>query len=434
MDQRDEHIKRILVWFIVVIWFFPLVQSRLHLFEERMLHGAIEKNYNPIFIEKSWFEGRYQNFKEEYLNAQFGFRPFFIRLHNQLEFLLFGKVHAKYVVRGKEDYWFEYNYIKTYYGRDFIGDEKVSHRMKQMKAIQDSLARQYKTFIFVITASKGQFYPEYFPDSCQYPFTRTNYQAYSEQAKELGINFIDFNPPFQKLKNTSKHPLYTKNGIHWTYYGACLAADSLIHFIEKKRKIDLPELSWNSIKQELARNEDRDIELVLNFLFPFKQQVLSYPEVYYQKSAIEHKPSVMVIGDSYYWSLYNLEIFNAFSKHQFWYYYYNIYESQVNGTVIATDSILKKALRDFDVVILLGTDVNLYNLGWGFIESSGKVLENEAITTIDFGQKVQNLIAYIKTDSSWYKEIINKATINRISVDSMLTLDAIWITNQNEKK
>lgn len=64
--------------------------------------------------------------------------------------------------------------------------------------------------LLVFAASKGQFYPEYFPDSSNVVRTTTNYERHLKLANELGINFIDFNAYFYKIK-TLHHIHYIQN-------------------------------------------------------------------------------------------------------------------------------------------------------------------------------------------------------------------------------
>ncbi len=432
MKNQEEHIKKYLVWFLLGIWFIPWLQGDFHFIHEARLHGAIETKYNPILDEKAWIEGRFQKYKEDYLNSEFGFRPYFIKLNNQFAYSVLGNVHAKYIVQGKDGYLFEYNYIKAFYGRDFIGENQIDLCLRKVKKIQDSLAQHGKTFLFVVTASKGQYCSEFFPDSSNYAKSISNYEVFSERAKALGINYIDFNSYFLDLKKNATYPLYSKYGVHWTNYGACIAADSIIHYLEQKRNVDMPELFWDSIQYEPARKDDRDIELALNLIFPMKTQMLAYPKVHYESADGKQKPSVMVIADSYYWSLFNLKIFNSFSKNQFWYYYSKIYEDGINGFKMANDTRLKQALDDFDVVLLMGADINLYNIGWGFIDNAEQVLDHNPHLGLEFQQKLENLKAYIPTDSSWIRDVRRKAIDNGISVDSMVTLDAIWILEHDK--
>ena len=215
---KSIDLKKYLFRMLMVLLFVPWIQASFKLVKVKDLKGAVEKTYNPVLNDRNWFEGRFQNQKEHYLNNEFGFRPSFVRLHNQIDFYLFDKLHANSVIRGKENYLYEYNYIKTYYGLDFIGADSIQNRMKQIKVIQDSLQARNKLFLLVFAASKGQFYPEYFPDSSIRDKKTTNYEMHIKYAAETGVNFIDFNSWILSMKNNAPYPLYTKYGIHWSYY------------------------------------------------------------------------------------------------------------------------------------------------------------------------------------------------------------------------
>ena len=40
----------------------------------------------------------------------------------------------------------------------------------------------------------------------------------------------------------------------------------------------------------------------------------------------------------------------------------------------------------------------------------------------------------MKTDKKWMEQIEKKAVLNKISVDSMIVLDAIWLIQNENKK
>ncbi len=107
---------------------------------------------------------------------------------------------------------------------------------------------------------------------------KTNYGYHIKLAKEFDIHFIDFNKYFIKNKTTSKYPLYPKYGCHWSYYGAYLAADSIIKYIEKERHIDMPDLYCNDIKLEAAQGFDYDAGKGMNLLFNFTDDTLAHPD------------------------------------------------------------------------------------------------------------------------------------------------------------
>jgi hypothetical protein len=81
----------------------------------------------------------------------------------------------------------------------------------------------------------------------------------------------------------------------------------------------------------------------------------------------------------------------------------------------------------------MATEATLPDLGWGFIENTYdhfKGVERQTIPDAEFQKKVNDLRNYIKTDKEWMKHIEQKATENQVSVDSMITLDAIWQVRQ----
>ena len=130
MDNKAHIIKNILFSAVVLLMSLPIIQSKLELFEIEPLHGAITKLEEPHFTISSWLDGSYQKKQQDYLNENFGFRDVFVRLHNDLDFRLYNEINAKNVILGKDNYLFEENYILTYKGLDFIGEQKIEKKGK----------------------------------------------------------------------------------------------------------------------------------------------------------------------------------------------------------------------------------------------------------------------------------------------------------------
>lgn len=158
--MNTTNVKKYLFGMIMIILFIPCIQHSLHLVGEKSLRGAV--NYAPdiSFEKKEWFQGKYQEEKEKYLNDGFGFRSFFVRLNNQIRYSLFNKANANGVIIGKENYLYEENYIKAYYGQDFIGKEKIEERFIQLKFIQDTLQKLNKSLLLVYASGKASFFSE----------------------------------------------------------------------------------------------------------------------------------------------------------------------------------------------------------------------------------------------------------------------------------
>lgn len=429
MKDKSIKIKRVLLFIILVVLIAPFFQAKFNIIKLTPLKGAITEPEKKYFNVKEWFSGNYQEQEEKYLNETFGFRSLFIKINNQIAFTLFNQAKANGVIIGKKNYLFEENYIKAYYGDDYIGYDSIKHRMQYLKYIQDTLTKLNKNIILVFAAGKGSFYPEYFPEKYITEKKRTNYETHVELAHQLGVSYIDFNKYFIENKSKTPNPLYPQYGIHWSYYGMCLAADSIVRFIENTRNIDLPNLYWNEIEIAQPKESDYDIADGMNILCKLKSFNMAYPKIQIQSDSGKTKPSVLVVSDSYYWGMFNFGISNAFTNSHFWFYNKQIYPDSYQSPIETSQIYLKDEIAKHDVIIIMATEATLPDFGWGFIENTYnffKGIESTAEFDAEFQTKILNLRNYIRTDKKWMEQIEKKAAINDVSVDSMITLDAIW--------
>ncbi len=435
--MRTVFKKNILLLVFVVLLVIPALQNYSKIFEEEPLKGAIVPAPDTILTPCSWFSGRFQLIREKYLNEHFGFRNFFVRINNQIAFSLYNIAKANGVIIGKENYLYEEGYINAYYGRDFIGMDSIAHRIKQLKFIQDTLSKLNKNLIVIFAAGKGSFYPEYFPENLKSEKGLTNYNCHVKLAKEQGLNFIDFNKYFIENKSISKYPLYPQYGIHWSSYSTCLVADSIIQYIEKLRNIDMPNLFWNTIELDDAKDVDYDIAEGMNLLFKLNSFKMAYPKIQIQSDSNKIKPSVLVVADSYYWGMFNFGISNAFSNSHFWFYNKQIFPDSYQTPLETSQVDLNSEISKHDVIIIMATEATLPNLGWGFIENAYNLFKpfgKKIFYNAEFQRKIMDMRNYIKTDKNWMEQIKKKAEMKNIKLDSMLTLDAIWAIQNKEKK
>ena len=407
------------------------------------LKGDVRVTERPAFNSEKWFEGSFQEDFEKYINENIGFRPWFVRVRNQITYSLYGKLNAAYVIRGKENYFYEINYIKAYNGTDFIGKDTILKRVEQIKLLQDSLQKIDKTLIICIAPGKGSFYPEYFPDTYQMPKTDlTNYKTYKSAFDSVGINCIDYNGWFMKMKEKSEYILYPKYGIHWSNYGMLLATDSLVSYIENIRKIDMPDLKLSNFKLSKNLNKsDYDIADGLNLVFKLPVDALCYPEISWEDETNKDKPKVIVIADSFYWSMFGTEVWNkSFSPGGFWYYNKQVYPESFSQELNVEDINQKEIIAKTDVFVIMANEANLPNFPWGSVENLLETFNPDYDNSINskrtelnnYKRELQKHISNIKADENWMESIRKKAKENGISVDSMLVLDAKWIIENNK--
>ena len=375
MNYLKGKIKEILLIFILLVLVFPAIQKMFNIIKVEWLKGAIIKIDKKELTTYNWFSGEYQEQSEKYFNENFGFRNAFIRLNNEIGFDFFRKAKANGVIIGKNDYLFEENYIKAYYGTDFIGKDSIDQRMDRLKYVQDTLKKLNKNIILIFAAGKGSYYPEYIPDKFRVKKRMTNYDYHLKLAKDFKINYIDFNDYFLKNKHKCKYPLYPQYGIHWSKYGMCLAADSIIRYIEKMRNIDMNNLYWKKVDIENPKDEDYDIANGMNLIFKLKSFKMGYPQIKFENVKSKVKPNLLVVSDSYYWGMFNFGISNVFNKSHFWYYNKEVYPETFSKPLFTSDIDLKKEINDHDVIIIMSTQATMTDLGWGFIEKLYQTLK-----------------------------------------------------------
>lgn len=346
----------------------PAIQKHFKFVDVEPLSGAIIPPTKGTFSLKNWFNGEYQKQTEKYIDESFGFRNLFIRTHNQLAFNLFSKAKANGVLIGKNNYLYEVNYLKAFNGWDYIGEKSIKSQLTKIKYLQDTLQKLNKTLMLVFAAGKGSYYPEFFPKEYQFRPKQTNYKTYTTLCKNMGINHIDFNSYFVKQKNHSPYPLYPKYGIHWSYYGMGIAADSIIKYIEHKRKIRMPHLFWKKIVLEDAKESDYDIGYGMNLLHKFTDNQMAYPIYQFEQDSTKIKPRSLFISDSFFWGMFNFGISNVFTDNQFWFYNEDVYPESYQKPLKAKDIQLAKHIKNKDVIVIMATEATLPKLGWGAIE------------------------------------------------------------------
>ena len=368
-----KSLRYILFAGILLVMLIPMLEYNLQLTKPLSmvdLSGAIVSAEDTVFSIDGWLSGKFQNKNEKYLNEKFGFRTFCVRLNNEIAFDLFEKTKARGVEVGREKYLYEKEYIEAYLGKDFLGEDKINLQLQKLKFVQDTLHKVGKSLVLIFAPGKASFYPEYFPEKYDtVKKGKTNYEVFTRRSFDIGIKFIDFNKYFIENRGESPYLLYPKHGIHWSLYGACLAADSLIKYFERERKIDIPELYWNEIKVEQARDMDYDLGGGLNLLIQFQRDQMGYPVTLVGTNKNKTKPRLLVVSDSFYHGLLQQKFAQCFSNEQFWYYNQEVLVEGEKGNHRKTASMdLNNEITNHDVFILMSTERNLSNLGWGYIE------------------------------------------------------------------
>ena len=427
--MKSQRSKIILFTVFVIVLILPLLQAKFQVFHEEPLHGDVQLASKPEYSFKDWLNGAYQSDMEEFINDNIGFRPFLVRLHNQIQFSLFKQASAKGVIVGKENYLFEEAYIDAFYGQYFKGRNAIIKKIQALKELQIELEKIDKTLIVVLPPGKASYFPEYFPKNKKGEATdSTFYKEYSKLLPAYGVNCFDANDWFLQMKDTTQHVLYPKYGIHWSEYGAAIAADSLIKQVERLSGRDLPNMVFTNIrKQNYSQGTDNDIEWGMNLLRSLPSQTLSYPTIEWDYTGTD-TTNLLVVGDSFYWNWYYLGLGEkCFNKTSFWYYNNEVYPESTESPVKVKSIDRRSVIDNSDVILLIASESNIVNMAWGFVNDALDILHGNFEDPAAYEQKIQEVIKRIKSDENWMNNVAKKAKEQNISVDSMLVLDAIWV-------
>jgi hypothetical protein len=368
---KNTILKNALFGLVLALLLLPWLEQNEHIFEPKPLGGAQPSSENIKFSSVHWRTAKFQEGQEKYISEHFGLRPFMVRFYNEVFDRLFGEYQANGVIVGKHGYLFEEGYLLAASGQDYIGLDSINELVQTLALVQRDLKQSGKELLVCITPGKGSFYPDKMPDAYRYKgSTGRNYPDFIKELVVEKIPLFDVQDWFLKMKATAPYPLYPKTGIHWSSYGEYLVADSLIKQISALSQKPLPKLKLLGIEQDTKpRDRDDDIELGMNLLRDLPDLKMAYPKFEVKPlSAGKKAPKVLVIGDSFYYGMYNWGMMqHVFEGGEFWYYNHERLVPGKATTYLKDVKDYKASVKEFDVVILLLTEANLPRFGFGMM-------------------------------------------------------------------
>lgn len=413
--------KKWLYVFALGVMCLPFSQWLFHWAPERPLRGLQEVHHKPEFTWDTWAHRSYQDSMELWLGDQFGFRNTLVRLNNEIAFRIFNDVRANGVVVGEEGMLYDQAHINAWTGADDTAQARTLNRIALLKVMHDSLARQGVQLAVVFTASKGYYFPEFIPGHP--PEGRnTLYKQYKKGLADAGIPVLDLSQWARDRKDTSRVPLYCKNGIHWTTLGAQVAADTLISFVGRLAGKPVPRIMTGASTCTMeVHGEENDVALGMNLLWDPAPEWLCYApwKAMGDRSSIK----LLSIGDSYYFTIFSAGITHAAFAESHFSFYFDMWH---DGSGNASPQGERNAIHDLeshDVVLYFVNDSNLGKMGWGSIETLGGYYQ-----TADPRQRaIDKYSRMMRNDAKWLAEVQEKARQNGISLDEMIRRDAIYL-------
>jgi hypothetical protein len=370
--MRSAGLRSVLLGLVVLALLFPMIQDITHVLKPHPLKGASAPAPYKKFTWQSWWDASYQDTIGDYIKQNTGVRTNLIRLIDQIDFSILGYIHANGLVVGKKEYLFEDWYIKCYRGEISTPYHNCAERLYKLRKVQDTLSKLGIAVVTIEAGSKVSYYPEYFPENERCDGKPANdHQLFNHLSDSLGIHYIDFNNWFVSLKGKTQGHLFTKQGVHWSIYGAVMAADSFVKYVQSAEKINLPDLKWSpGVPYRKPQKTDMDIYDALNLIVPPISDTFYYPTIWYDGKERE-KPKMIFVADSYMWSWVNENIPDSISENwEFWYYNTTVHKHTNTHQCKMENYDWCDSLLQSKVLVFMVSESNISGFGWGFIEKA----------------------------------------------------------------
>jgi hypothetical protein len=438
-EKATYRLKSLLFFGTLCLPLLLVLQLLFNVISTPPLSGYTPFVAKPVFSIDTWLQGKYQQTTDEYINHHIGFRSVFIRFRNQLYYSLFNETSAQQVVIGKEGFLYEQNYIDAYFGLDFVGSDSLSRQVHRIKKIQDTLDALGVHFAVVLAAGKASYLPEYIPDRFlpKEASPLSNYSFLKKAFLQKDIHHIDLNSWFLSMKDTTSFPLYPKYGIHWSYYGESMVADTLIRYTTSTKHRLLPYYEREGVEwSTIPKFTDNDIGEGMNLLFDLPPFPLGYPTSRLIVPQGATRPNAIVVGDSYYWGLHGSGFSSdVFNDAAFWYYNKEVHFSDNTPSTTIAKINLPKKVSEQDVVFLLCTEASLNRLGFGFIETLYDYYyapEWYAMQLAKKNERIQYWKEFIQKDPVWMSSVKERAHNQNKTIEETLQADAEFMFGNEE--
>lgn len=379
-------LKRIYIIAANIFIAIVLVQSYLRPFPDMILSGAEKKAQPEISSPRDLVTGRFQDKVETWLKQNIGFRGYFVKTDNQINYSVFNEFsrsHPRKIILGKNKQLFEEQYIDVYNRLDVPPVRVLEDKVAGIKKLQDLLKRRNVEFLLVLTPSKATVYPEYIPEKY---ILRGNlakkdiYQLIMPILKRYGVNVVDGRAQFLDLKKQGVTGLFPSSGTHWSLYGGYRFATALIGCMEQALGRRLVRIES---KQTIVSGEpielDKDVARLGNILFTrslFTEY--RYPVTGPDSGSGAYRPDILLVGSSFCWNiLYYLDMNNTCSRINF-YYYFNTdysYPGKRKGMIDRDGVNWERDVLSRDIVIIETNESQIREAGFGFIEKALPGLE-----------------------------------------------------------
>ena len=378
--MKNVNYIALMKWVILLLPLIVFVQQLLNMPKVRMLKGAFEKHEEPFFSDSTWFSTEFQNEFENYNNQNFGYRSEFVRLANQIKYVAFGEMANPKIREFGNGNLIGAEYIDGYLGVKKTEYHEVKKRCIQLKRMSAYLSEQGKACVVVIAPDKTSYFRDVYKLPLDSEVDSNNYKIWTHFLDVYKVPYIDFRKVFLEAKDTTKYPLFTKPGIHWSTYGGQFAMDSIAGYINSTLQVNGPRMQVSSVRlSNTYTSVEYDIESSLNLMFDLPKEPIGHQIKTFSKGK---KLKLLMVSDSFFYQSYN----SGFAAELFdnpLFYYYNIKALKFGDPEYPREPRAKQlsdVIENTDVVCLMSVDMNLTDFPWAFsARFENEIINNDTL-------------------------------------------------------
>ena len=363
----------------------PLFQMATGIPRDYPLAGAETAVQPPPRSISAWWSGTLQSEFDAWINQRIGLRGALVRTANQLQYSLFGEIPRRggtQVVRGRDGFLFERVYVEAYDAGGGRPDAELRNVSLSTKRLQDYLAADGVAFLLVIAPSKAEIYPEYLPatsDVAGRPGRRSNYENIVGYLRADGVNLLDAHELFGEWKREpGASLLFAKGGTHWNEYGAARVVSRIMSELRELTGKDLPSIEVvGATTNRTIVGADNDLGELANL---WTGRPLAGPQIHpvLERRPGRHVPDMLIVGDSFVFTLTNLMDREELYRRRNTYYYYNrqlTFPDALDAPLDKRQFDLLAEVRGRDAVVIEVNEYWLPRIGFGFVRDLLKAYE-----------------------------------------------------------
>lgn len=381
----------------VVLLFLPIIQRSIKILPRLQLHGTFKQAEKPKLSWNSWMDGSFQSAYETYFNQRQGLRVYFIRVHNQIHYSLFGTAPdtgGTVIVVGKDGYLYEQSYVKLYNTENRYPEEDLRDIARRVRRLQDEVRKMGVGFLLVISPSKVEIYPEHLPEERLLPGRdqrKSTYDVFIPMLKEEGVELIDTKELFVDWKKTEPYPLFARTGTHWNYISAGRVVGLMMDRLSGQLGRSLPLIELIDVKVDRTiYGADNDLGDLMNLWTRKRLAGDQYHPVFRRSPGDgERKPDILIVGDSFCHTIVDvLNNNDLVANTDLFYYFKRLFDSPADEF----GSPIRHAELDWrgdifkrDAIVLQLNEYWLPKVGFGFMDGAFEVLGGPAAPTASEG-------------------------------------------------